>query len=100
MTEQMTSTALRQQIARWTRVALEQAGVYDASNEGMHVVKNTSPLDWHPSTHDGPRWRQKSWWPPYHRKGHSSQEPGAVLFQGLRIRLTLWYCGVLGAALI
>ncbi len=31
---------------------------------------------------------------------HSSQEAGAVLFQGLRVRLTLWYCGVLCAALV
>lgn len=34
------------------------------------------------------------WW---HR--HSS-EPGAALFRGLRLSLTLWYSGVLGAALI
>src|SRR2546427_291895 len=34
------------------------------------------------------------------RQSHFSQEPGAALFQGLRIRLTLWYCGVLGAALV
>jgi signal transduction histidine kinase len=27
-------------------------------------------------------------------------EPGTVLFQGLRNRLTLWYCGVLGVALV
>src|SRR5437763_5589675 len=33
-------------------------------------------------------------------KGRLSQEPGAALFQGLRIRLTLWYCAVLGAALV
>src|SRR5947209_7721299 len=100
MTEHMTSTALRQQIARWTGTALEQAGVYDASNEGTHVVKNTSPLDWQRSTHEGARWRQKNWWPSHDRKGHSSQEPGAALFRGLRLRLTLWYCGVLGTALI
>ncbi len=29
-----------------------------------------------------------------------SREAGAVLFQGLRVRLTLWYCGVLCAALV
>jgi signal transduction histidine kinase len=29
-----------------------------------------------------------------------SQEAGAAVFQGLRLRLTLWYCGVLGAALL
>ncbi len=34
------------------------------------------------------------------RQSHYSQEPGAALFHGLRIRLTLWYCGVLGAALV
>lgn len=40
------------------------------------------------------------WWPLRRRKGARAQEAGAVLFQGLRIRLTLWYCGVLGAALL
>src|SRR5205823_9252738 len=34
------------------------------------------------------------------RQSHYSQEPEAALFHGLRIRLTLWYCGVLGAALV
>jgi signal transduction histidine kinase len=34
------------------------------------------------------------------RRGHHPQEPGAGLFRGIRARLTLWYCGVLGAALI
>src|SRR6266487_2362554 len=34
------------------------------------------------------------------RQSPYSQEPGAALFHGLRIRLTLWYCGVLGAALV
>src|SRR5437016_1411771 len=40
------------------------------------------------------------WW--FLRRGKSrlSQEPGASLFQGLRVRLTLWYCAVLGAALV
>src|SRR5436189_6147708 len=33
-------------------------------------------------------------------KSRLSQEAGAAMFQGLRIRLTLWYCGVLGVALI
>ncbi len=33
-------------------------------------------------------------------KSHLSQEAGAAMFQGLRIRLTLWYCSVLGVALI
>ncbi len=40
------------------------------------------------------------WWPLHRREGHLSREPGAALFWGLRIRLTLWYCGVLGAALV
>jgi signal transduction histidine kinase len=100
MTEQMTSTALRRRVAQWTRAALEQAGVYDVSNDGTQIAKNTSPLDWRPDTHVGTRWRQKNWWPPHRRNGRSSQEPGAALFQGLRFRLTLWYCGVLCAALI
>jgi len=39
-------------------------------------------------------------WPLQGRKGHFSQEAGAAIFQGLRLRLTLWYCGVLGAALV
>lgn len=37
-------------------------------------------------------------WPLRHRSPHA-QEAGAALFSGLRIRLTLWYCGVLGVAL-
>src|SRR5437879_354114 len=41
-----------------------------------------------------------AWWPLHRRKSRLSREAGAALFQGLRIRLTLWYCGVLGAALI
>jgi signal transduction histidine kinase len=40
------------------------------------------------------------WWPFYRRKDHQSREPGAALFEGLRMRLTLWYCGVLGTALV
>ncbi len=39
-------------------------------------------------------------WFPYRRQSRRNQEPSAALFQGLRIRLTLWYCGVLGAALV
>ncbi len=34
------------------------------------------------------------------REGRLSREPGAAMFHGLRVRLTLWYCGVLGAALV
>jgi signal transduction histidine kinase len=41
-----------------------------------------------------------TWWPRLRREGRISREPGAALFWGLRIRLTLWYCGVLGAALV
>jgi len=33
-------------------------------------------------------------------KGRLSREAGSAMFQGLRIRLTLWYCGVLGVALL
>ncbi len=40
------------------------------------------------------------WWPFQRRKSRSSREPGDALFQGLRVRLTLWYCGVLGTALV
>ncbi len=40
-------------------------------------------------------------WLPLHRRDHrQSREPGAALFQGLRVRLTLWYSGVLCAALV
>ena len=45
-------------------------------------------------------WRRPGWSILHRRRSHISQEAGAALFQGLRIRLTLWYCGVLGAALI
>ena len=41
-----------------------------------------------------------AWRPLHRRQSHYSQEPEAALFHGLRIRLTLWYCGVLGAALV
>lgn len=34
------------------------------------------------------------------RKSLLSHEAGAAMFQGLRVRLTLWYCGVMGIALI
>ncbi len=43
-------------------------------------------------------WRTPSWWP--FGRSRLSQGPEAALFQGLRIRLTLWYCLVLGAALV
>ncbi len=39
-------------------------------------------------------------WLPFRRQSRHSQEPSAALFQGLRINLTLWYCGILAAALI
>src|SRR5205807_8934852 len=45
-------------------------------------------------------WRRPAWWFLHRVKGRFSQEAGAALFQGLRIRLTLWYCGVLAAALV
>jgi signal transduction histidine kinase len=41
-----------------------------------------------------------AWWPLLRRENRLSREPGAALFWGLRVRLTLWYCGVLGAALV
>lgn len=40
------------------------------------------------------------WRPLRRRKGALAKEAGAALFQGLRARLTLWYCGVLCAALL
>ncbi|HVB20544.1 MAG TPA: ATP-binding protein [Ktedonobacteraceae bacterium] len=45
-------------------------------------------------------WRRPGWSILHRRRSHFSQEAEAALFQRLRIRLTLWYCGVLGAALI
>jgi len=42
-------------------------------------------------------WRNFAWLVDYSGKEHRA--PEAALFQGLRTRLTLWYCGVLGAAL-
>ena len=44
--------------------------------------------------------RRSAWWPLPHREHHLSREQGAALFQGLRIRLTLWYSGVLGVAFV
>ncbi|HZR44547.1 MAG TPA: HAMP domain-containing sensor histidine kinase [Ktedonobacteraceae bacterium] len=41
-----------------------------------------------------------AWWPLHRGKSSPSQEAGAALFQELRLRLTLWYCGVLAAALV
>ncbi|TMC19306.1 MAG: hypothetical protein E6J36_15020 [Chloroflexi bacterium] len=41
-----------------------------------------------------------AWWPLHRRRGRLAQEPGAAMFQGLRVSLTLWYCVVLGAALM
>jgi signal transduction histidine kinase len=41
-----------------------------------------------------------AWWPLHRRRGRLVQEPGAAMFQGLRVSLTLWYCVVLGAALV
>ena len=38
--------------------------------------------------------------PPRQRRQRHRNEPGAQLFSGIRIRLTLWYCGVLAAALV
>jgi signal transduction histidine kinase len=45
-------------------------------------------------------WRSQVWSKAQRNKSRQSQEAGAAMFQGLRIRLTLWYCGVLGVALI
>src|SRR5690348_10191020 len=45
-------------------------------------------------------WKIPSWWPLGRRKSRLSQGPEAALFQGLRNRLTLWYCLVLCAALV
>jgi signal transduction histidine kinase len=39
-------------------------------------------------------------WPFRQSINRLTQEPSVAVFQKLRIRLTLWYCGVLGAALV
>ena len=44
-------------------------------------------------------WNRLTWWSRL-RRSRLSREPGAALFQGLRVRLTLWYCLVLGMALV
>ena len=46
------------------------------------------------------KWRNPTWWPLGQKKSRLPQGPEAALFQGLRIRLTLWYCLVLCAALV
>ena len=45
-------------------------------------------------------WTSQVWSKVHRNRSHLSQEAGTAMFQGLRIRLTLWYCGVLGVALI
>src|SRR5579863_870629 len=45
------------------------------------------------------KWNRPAWWPHF-RRSRLSQEPGAALFHGVRVRLTFWYCAVLGVALI
>lgn len=44
--------------------------------------------------------KRLAWWPLREKDGRQAKEPGAALFEGLRVRLTLWYCAVLGAALV
>src|SRR6266550_3504572 len=41
-----------------------------------------------------------AWWPLHRGGSFLSREPGAAMFRGLRINLTLWYCGVLAIALV
>ncbi len=41
------------------------------------------------------QWTRSALW-----EGRLSREAGASMFQGLRVRLTLWYCAVLGVALL
>ncbi len=45
-------------------------------------------------------WRISTWSILHRGRSHLTQEAGSALFWGLRIRLTFWYCGVLGAALV
>src|SRR6266446_4340721 len=53
-------------------------------HEKKRVMNSTRPLQWS-------LWRKRR---------QSSPEPGAAIFRGLRISLTLWYSGVLAAALV
>src|SRR5260370_28816202 len=46
------------------------------------------------------KWRSLDWSFGHRGRGGLSREAGAAMFQGLRVRLTLWYCGVMGAALV
>jgi len=83
--KQMTDAALRRQVAQWTRVALKEL----VEGEKYKGVRNNRMHR-----------RITAWWPPHRWKGRLSREAGAALFQGLRVRLTLWYCAVLGVALL
>ncbi len=83
--KQMTDAALRRQIAQWTRAALKEL----VEVENYKGVRNNRMHR-----------RITAWWPPHRWKGRLSREAGAALFQGLRVRLTLWYCAVLGVALL
>src|SRR2546425_4848672 len=43
---------------------------------------------------------RRRFWPLQRGRGRLSQEAGAALFQGLRVRLTLWYSAVLAVAFV
>ncbi|HLL79862.1 MAG TPA: ATP-binding protein, partial [Ktedonobacteraceae bacterium] len=45
-------------------------------------------------------WTRPNWGFLHRGRSLLSREAGAGLFSGLRLRLTLWYCGVLGTALV
>lgn len=45
-------------------------------------------------------WTRPNWGFAHRGRNLLSREAGAGLFSGLRLRLTLWYCGVLGTALV
>src|SRR5438876_2991474 len=69
----------------------------------VYVRRGSSPTEGKPSEQkgrNGMNWRSLAWSIRHRGKSRLSREAGAALFQGLRIRLTLWYCGVLGAALV
>ncbi len=44
--------------------------------------------------------RWQTWWRARARRRDLAAEPGAALFAGVRLRLTLWYIGVLAAVLV
>lgn len=45
-------------------------------------------------------WTRLAWWQPFRRWRAERRDPATALFRGLRLRLTLWYSGVLTVSLL